>query len=140
LARQEVVGRDIFRPIGRAVDDNDLFKRGASERLRPEAFGQRGLAQGDARLGVVQEEVQNVGLGLDIQQHRNETGACGAEERCRVDRRIVQEEGNAVAAFETRGDESIAPARGLGGKLGVGHAAGWADDGELIGIAVEVVP
>ncbi len=83
------------------VDDHHPLDGGPLEPIGTELGGKRGLAERDPRARVLQEEVERVLICLGVQKHRHEAGAHRAEEGGRVDRRVVEEERDPLAAPQT---------------------------------------
>jgi hypothetical protein len=126
--RQPAFGDDRLRhgvTAGLAVDHDQRMQRGIPAGLGVEARAKFGIGDGNSGTRIRQIELQQVRRRQRIDQQGDETGAHRAEKRRRIGRRVVEEHQDAVAALQSERRKAVAPARGVGAKLGIAARPQW---------------
>jgi len=73
-----------------------------------------GIDQSKPCAAILEEVIQHIRLGLDVEKHRHKTRPNGSVESRWKYGGVVEEECNAFAALKTGGDEGMPPAAGAG--------------------------
>ncbi len=121
---------------GGAVDHDQRTQPRVLAGLRVEARAELGIGDGNLCAGIGQIELQQLRCGQRVDHQRHEAGAHCAEERRRVNRRVVKEQQDAVAALQSERHEGVAPARRIGAQLAIGPCAGRAGQRQALGVAI----
>jgi len=77
-------------------------------------------------------ELQEIGRREQVDEERDQARSNRAKENCRIGRRIIKQQQNAVAAGEAKRQQRVAPARGVLAQFRVTAPTRWSDGGEAI--------
>lgn len=115
-----------------AVDNDQRSQLHAEAKNARKLLAERRLGQRHLGARVSEIELQQIRRREDVDQDGNQPRADDAEERRWINRSVIEQQNDAVAAVQPQRQQSVTPSRRIGGELSVAAPARGADDSEMI--------